>query len=335
MSKLIVDQIAKNGGVPLTVPAADGVANAAIKSDGAGVLGFTGFGLPSTAGTTGQALQRGAGTTSVWVTSGATVVADSINVIGSLSTTSARQNVYSTGEWSSSGPNSTYYHSWSNANSTMQGWNMFLGDGYPDGTSQPMYANDGESNSMQRRIEYANGDRIGRQQADHGYNENATGNYAGVTWRCMPIRNTTGASISRVLSVYLSSIDSNYGGAGIHYYTPDASTYAATTAGTWTSAWNGGNNTASKNRDGTIVIPANTTIMLFTNSTHHYATTKHFKDSNMPYNLDTFFSSDLVTDNRMLHTIAQGRMGNAAGVTNQANSPWTTYNLCATMYGDR
>ena len=59
MSKLIVDQIAKNGGVPLTVPAADGVANAVIKSDGAGVLGFTGFGLPATAGTTGDIIKKG------------------------------------------------------------------------------------------------------------------------------------------------------------------------------------------------------------------------------------------------------------------------------------
>jgi hypothetical protein len=335
MSKLIVDQIAKNGGVPLTVPAADGVANAVIKSDGAGVLGFTGFGLPTTAGTTGQFLKKGAGTASVWGGAPAPVVDDSINVLASLVTTSARQNVYSTGEWSSSGPNSTYYHSWSDANSTMQGWNMFLGDGYPDGTSQPMYANDGGSNSMQRRIEYANGDRIGRQQADMEYNENVTSNYAGVTWRCMPIRNTTAADVSRVLSVYLSSKDSNYGGAGIHYYTPDVATYAATASGTWTSAWQGGNDSASTNRSGTVVIPANTTVLVFTLSSHQYATTYRFKDSNMPYNLDAFFGAELVCDNRMLSTIAIGRMGNIDGVTNTQVYPWTTYNLCATMYGDR
>ena len=335
MSKLIVDQIAKNGGVPLTVPAADGVANAVIKSDGAGVLGFTGFGLPTTAGTTGQLLTKGAGTASTWASAGPAAVADTIDVIGSIVTTSARENVYSTGEWSSSGPWTTYYHNWQDANSITQGWNMFLGDGYPDGTSQHMYTNDGESNSMQRRIEYANGDRIGRNLADHYYYDNSTGNYAGCTWRCMPIRNTTNSDVSRSFTAYLSSKDGGYGGSAIMYYTPDVATYAATASGTWTSAWQGGNDSASTNRSGTVVIPANTTVLVFTLSSHQYATTYRFKDSNMPYNLDAFFGAELVCDNRMLSTIAIGRMGNIDGVTNTQVYPWTTYNLCATMYGDR
>ena len=102
-----------------------------------------------------------------------------------------------------------------------------------------------------------------------------------------------------------------------------------------TSAWHGGSDNPSANRTGTVVIPANTTVMVFTLSTHCYQTTYRFKDSNMPYNLDTFFGSDLVTDNRMLQTIALGRMGNIDGVTETNVYPWTTYNLCATMYGDR
>ncbi len=335
MSKLIVDQIAKNGGVPLTIPAADGVANAVIKSDGAGALGFTGFGLPSTAGTVGQLVTKGAGTTSTWATPGPAAPTDSIDIIGSLVTTSARQNVYSTGEWSSSGAWTTYYHSWQDANSIIQGWNMFLGDGYPNGTSQHMYSNDGESNSFQRKFEYANGDRIGRNNADMFYYDNVTSNYAGVTWRCMPIRNTSAGEVSRTFETYLSSKDSNYGGAGIWYYTPDAATYAATTAGTWTSAWNGGSDTPSQNRTGTVVIPAKTTVLVFILSTHCYQTTYRFKDSNMPYNLDTFFGTELVTDNRMLHCLAQARVGNKEGTTNTQVYPWHTYNLCATMYGDR
>ena len=335
MSKLIVDQIAKNGGVPLTVPAADGVANAVIKSDGAGVLGFTGFGLPATAGTTGDIIKKGTGTSTVWATSGPAALVDTIDVIGSVVTTSGRENIYSTGEWSSSGAWTTYYQSWQDANSKTQGWNMFLGDGYPDGTSQPMYANDGETNSMMRRIEYANGDRIGRNNADFRYEDNHTGNYGGVTWRCMPIRNTTSADVSRTFKAYLSSKNSEYGGAGIWYYTPDVATYAATASGTWTSAWHGGSDNPSANRTGTVVIPANTTVMVFTLSSHVYQTTYRFKDSNMPYDLDTFFSTDLVCDNRMLNTIAMGRMGNTTGVTHTQVYPWTTYNLCAQMYGDR
>ena len=335
MSKLIVDQIAKNGGVPLTVPAADGVANAVIKSDGAGVLGFTGFGLPTTSGNSGQMLTKGSGTTSSWQTPVPVQLTDTIDVIGSVVTTSARSNVYSTGEWSSSGPWTTYYHSWQDAGSITQGWNMFLGDGFPNGTSQPMWSNDGESNAMQRRIEYANGDRIGRNNADHRYEDNVTNQYAGVTWRCMPIRNTTAVDVSRNFQVYLSAYNSAYGGSGIWYYTPNAATYAGTTAGTWTSAWHGGSNNPSNSQNGTVVIPAYTTVMVFTLSTHCYQTTYRFKDSNMPYNLDTFFGSDLVTDNRMLQTIALGRMGNIDGVTETNVYPWTTYNLCATMYGDR
>ena len=335
MSKLIVDQIAKNGGVPLTIPAADGVANAAIKSDGAGALGFTGFGLPSTAGTEGQMLKKGAGTTSIWGAAGAAAPTDTIDIIGSLVTTSARQNVYSTGEWSSSGAWTTYYHSWQDANSKTQGWNMFLGDGYPNGTSQHMYANDGESNSMQRRLEYANGDRIGRNFADMRYEDNSTGNYGGVTWRCMPIRNTTASDVSRTFQTYLSTKDNEYGGGGIHYYTPNATTYSSTSGGAWTSAWNGGSDTPSQNRTGSVVIPAKTTVLVFILSTHCYQTTYRFKDSNMPYNLDTFFGTELVTDNRMLHCLAQARIGNKDGVTNTQVYPWHTYNLCATMYGDR
>jgi hypothetical protein len=40
---------------------------------------------------------------------------DSENIIGSVVTNSARQQVYSTGEWSGNGAWTTYYHSWQDA----------------------------------------------------------------------------------------------------------------------------------------------------------------------------------------------------------------------------
>jgi hypothetical protein len=313
MSKIIVDSIQKNGGVPLTVPAADGTAGQVIKTDGSGQLGFVD--LPPTPINT-------------------TIPDDSEFIIGSVISNSARNNVYSTGEWSSSGPWTTYYHSWQDANSITQGWNMFMGDGVPNGTSQPMFVNDGE-NAMTRVKEYANGDRLGNQQKDYFYYDNITSNYAGVTWRCTPIRNTTSAAVTRTLSVYLSSYDTSYGGACIFTYTPDATTYAGTTGGTWQSNWNGGTNTASTNRTGSITIPANTTVLVFTLSTHQYATTYRFKDSNMLSGLATFFGTELVCDLRMLETLATARVGHYDGVTNTVTHPWYIYPLTATMYGDR
>jgi len=51
MSKIIVDQIAKNGGATLTIPAADGSANQPVVTDGAGNLSFAPNKMPTADGT--------------------------------------------------------------------------------------------------------------------------------------------------------------------------------------------------------------------------------------------------------------------------------------------
>ena len=257
---------------------------------------------------------------------------DSSNIIGSVVTNSARNNVYSTGEWSSSGPWTTYYHSWQDANSKTQGFNMFMGDGYPNGTSHALFANDG-ANAMTRVKEYAHGNRIGNQFKDYYYIDNITTNYAGVTWRCIPVRNTTSDAITRTFYAYLSSKDGTYGGSSIVTYTPDTSTYSTTASGTWQQVWVGGGNSASTPRSGVVVIPANTTILIFTNSCHQYATTGKFKDTNMPYSFDTFFGTGLICDLRMLETLATARIGDIS--TNTTAHPWKLWPAAATLYGDR
>ena len=306
MSKLVVDAIQKSGGAVLNIPTADGTAGQFISSDGAGTLSFT---------TPPNQLAP----------------AESDTLIGSIVSNSSRDNVYSTGEWSSSGPWTTYYHSWQDANSIVQGWNMFMGDGYANGTSQPMYVNDGE-NAMTRAREFAWNNRLGNHRKDYLHYDNVTNQYGGVTWRCIPVRNTTDTPITRTFNAYLSSYDTAYGGCSIFYYTPDTSVYSTTTSGTWTQVFSGGSNTPSTTRGGSVTIPANTTILLFTNSVHKYETTYRFKDSNMPYGLDTFFGTGIQCDMRMLEAIATVRDTSAAQTDGQ---PWRVYPLCAANYGDR
>jgi hypothetical protein len=257
---------------------------------------------------------------------------DSINTIGSVISNSARQNVYTSGEWTSSGPWTNYFHSWQDANSITQGFNMFMGDGYPEGTSQPMYVNDGPSNAMSRVKEFAHGDRLGNMQKSYYYYDNATGNYAGVVWRCTPVRNTTNKAITRSLYAFLSEYDGTYGGSSIAVYTPNASTYAATTDGSWSTPWSGGSTNPASNRVGSIVIPANTTVLVFTNSCIRYATSYRYKDSNMLYNLGVFFDGDLLCDLRMLETLATARLTNTARTT---ALPHKLYTACAAQQGDR
>jgi hypothetical protein len=262
----------------------------------------------------------------------ATIPEDSINTIGSVVSNSARANVFSTGAWSAAGPQTNYMHSWaSDTNDIKQGFNMFMGDGYPNGTSQNMYTNDSESNAMTRVREYAHGNRLGNFQKGYFQESNST-NYCGLTWRCIPVRNTTDSAITKTLSTYLSSRDTNWNGRSIVYYTPNSSTYAGTTGGTWTRAFSGGSANPAAATNGSITIPANTTILLFVNSSHHPASTDRFKDTNMLYNLHTFFDGDFLCDLRMLETIATARID---GAIYSSMSPQKLYTICAVQRGDR
>jgi len=306
MGKLIVDQIQKPGGSTFTLPTT--AAAGSLISDASGNLS---------------------------VQTGSLMVApDSWRIVGSLTSQSARGNVYSTGEWTSSGPNSTYQNATAagtNAAYTHQSWNMALGDGYPNGTSDYTYQADYQGH-YPRRIEYAHQNRTGWNYRTNFYYDNNT-SYGGVTWRLMPVRNTTSASITRTLNFMYSSYDT-YNGAACGYYTPNTSVYSTTSGGTWTQSFTSTSNTQTTSSI-SVTIPANTTIIVMLVTSHNYQTTYYFSDTSMFYNLNTFFptSGDLVCDNRMLQTLAIYRDNTSSSYTTSA--PDQAYTNCAILFGDR
>ena len=259
---------------------------------------------------------------------------DAHNLVGSVVTSSSRQNVYSSGEWADQGPWTTYYNNWQNEQSRTQGWNMFMGDGYPNGTNHYKWSNDSASNEH-RIIEWGQEKRMGFFYRDRFEYDNATGQYSGCTWRCMPVRNTTSASITRSFSTSRSGSGGNYGGHATAMYTPGAGKYSEVASGTWTLV-NTDNHTSESHYSQAIsvTIPANTTVLLMNTSGWCYHTTYKFKDSNMFYNLNDFLPADksLVCDLRMLDTLATIRI---VGETNDASNPWKVYPQCALKHGDR
>lgn len=308
MSKIVVDQIQKSGGVAFSLPTTDGAAGQLMKTDGAGNLSFV---APPT---------------------DTIIPADNALTYASVMTASARGNIYSSGEWTSSGPNSTYQNATaagSNMTYTHQSVNMFLGDGYPNGTgAQYKYAADfrGLEN---RTMLYSNGDRLGHSYRELFYYQNDT-SYMGVSWHVMAVRNTTGSSITRTLNFQYSAYDT-YNGAALGIFTPNAATYAATTSGTWTQPFSATSNTIA-NSSASITIPANTTVLVMLVTSHNYQTTYYFKESTMFYGLSSFFGTGLVCDLRMTHALATLRTPSA---TNTTSNPEQIYTGCAAVYGDR
>jgi hypothetical protein len=307
MSKIVVDQVQKSGGPALTLPLADGTAGQFMATNGSGQLSFATPTAPPP------------------------VPADSALIYGSVLSASARGNIYSTGEWSSSGPNGTYQNATAagtNATYTHMSFNMFLGDGVPTGTTEIMYVGDFRG-LEDRTILYSNGSRLGHNQRELFYYENNT-SWGGVSWHVMPVRNTTGSSITRSLSFMYSSYDTA-NGAALGYYTPNAATYAATTGGTWTQPFTQTSNTIT-NTTASIVIPANTTVLVMLVTSHNYQTTYYFKESTMFFGLSTFFGSGLVCDLRMLNALALLRTPSATSTT---SAPQEIYTGCAAVYGNR
>lgn len=307
MSKIVVDQIQKSGGAAFSLPTTDGTAGQLMRTDGAGNLSF----VPALVDNI--------------------VPADSNLIYGSVMTASARQNVYSTGEWTTSGPNGSYFSengAGGNADYTHQSFNMFLGDGYPNGTSQIMYAADFRG-LEDRTVLYSNGNRLGHNYRELFYYENST-SYGGTSWHVMPIRNTTNASITRTLSFMYSSYGS-YVGAALGTYTPNAATYADTSGGTWLQQFTNTSNTITSSSS-SITIPANRTVLVMLITSHNYQTTYYFKESSMFFGLNTFFGTGLVCDLRMLHALATLRTPSA---TNTTSAPHEIYTGCAAVYGNR
>ena len=317
MSKIIVDEIQKNGGVPLTIPYTDGTAGQVIKTDGSGQLGFVD--LPV-------------------IPADNIVPPDSDNSIGFLYSSSARQNVYSTGNWSSSGPNSTYYNNLQDASARLQAVNMALGDGRPaeTGASQQFYVGD-DGEQKHREIMFAPNKRLGHKDSSrYYYNNSSTGNdYAGITVSLMPIRNSSSTAVNVTMDTNVSCGNNNYGGCGMAVYTPAPGVYslAGAAAGAWTSLWTYVTQTDNYTKTQAVTVPANSTVIVMLTSAHRYRTTYRYFDTHYYRNLDTTFSDAAIQcDLRMLYTLQMGRRPSATYNTDTTQELWTS---CADLFGDR
>ena len=314
MGKLVVDQIQKPGGSTFTLPstAAQGV----LQSDSSGNLTITNSKL--------------------------LLVPEASSVVGMIVSVSAQSNSYSTGSWSSTGPGSQLIQNSKLGSvtdsyaSTYGGWNMLMGDGSPAATDTSIAYVSNMHGQALRQAYYANNKRIGHY-THRFYTQNITGDYSGLTYSALPVRNTTSSSITRTFYVMHSSSYSSYGGASVAVYTPTYSSgtnYANVTGGAWTNVYAYTTNINAVVGNFSVTIPANTTVILFFGSSHYYMTTSEFNDIHMYYNLDTAIDgTSLISDIRMLETLRTNRnSGNTAG--NTINMP-NYYTNCAALYGDR
>lgn len=319
MSRIFADQIQKPSGTAFSLPVGNGANNQFIQTDGQGNLSFE----------NPVVYQPG---------ESYLVAPESAYNIGTVSTHTDRQQIYSTGEWTSSSSWTTYSNYQIHTdNSAIQFWNMLLGDGYSNAsaTTERMQGGDSE-HEMSRRLQFASGNRVGYRRDVFHYDN--TQDYAGHTFRVLPIRNTNSGSVS----VSVTGIVSNYWSSGnegcvLASFVPNAGKYSAVTSVVGTSMANiTSNNTRAKDLTGSVTIPGGTTALIALTSTDWYETTYRFKDCNMFTKLNETFTgtSGVICDMRMLSHLARGRpfLPYTGGFANQLAQLWTT---CATQYGDR
>jgi hypothetical protein len=309
MGKLIVDQIQKPGGSIFTLPTTASAGG--LISDASGNLSIGNFRPIPIEG----------------------------NTIGMIVTSSAQANVYgSTGQWTSDGPGGQTYqaryvgNTITDTSSTPMAFNMLMGDGMPTGGSDRMFAYN-RNGDIYRQCYYANNKRLGHMRQMQYYSDNTTDDYTGITMSVLPLRNTTGSTVTRTLPFYHSSDYSSYGGAAIGLYTPTNSVvYSAVQGGTWTQPYTYTSSTNNIAGTASISIPANTTVLVLFATSHNYQTTYRFMDTHFYYNLDTVIDGNVICDLRMLETLRTNR--NTGNATNSVNIP-AYYTQCATQYGDR
>ena len=319
MSRIFADQIQKPSGTAFSLPVGNGANNQFIQTDGQGNLSFE------------NPVIYQPGETYL-------VAPETSYNIGTVSTHTDRQQIYSTGEWTSSSSWTTYSNYQIHLdNSAIQFWNMLLGDGYSNAsaTSEYMQGADTE-NELPRRVQFANGNRVGYRRDIFHY-DNSTSN-AGHTFRCLPIRNTNAGSVS----VSITGLVSNYWGSGnegaqIAYFTPNTSKYSTVTSVAGTSVANiTSSNTRAASLTGSVTIPGGTTVLVVLTSTDWYETTYRFKDCNLFYKLHETFTgtNGVICDMRMLSHLVRGRvyLSYTGALATGLPQIWTT---CATQYGDR
>jgi len=302
------------------------------------------FNIPATDGTTGQYMKtdgsRNLGWASMTYTGPqiltAIPVPEGKGIIGSVTTHSDRQNTYSSEEWTSSGPWTTFYNYAIHAdNHAIQFWNMFLGDGQAnrtDASTEYMQGGDSE-HQFARTIQFASGKRLGYAR-DFLHWDNAT-SYAGHSWRVIPVRNTTGSPITVTISARASDNGGSYEGACLAVFEPNTTTYSTVTSVTGTSVATFQSQVQNQNLTGTYTIPAGKTVLVCLTSTDCYMTTYRFRDTNFFYNLDTLFPTGVICDMRMLYNLHSSRFTDIAytgSFTPQISAIWKQ---CAVNYGDR
>jgi hypothetical protein len=320
MSKVIVDQIQKltGGTTAFNIPSTDGTAGQYMKTDGSANLGWASMTNPNPALINALPVQESKG------------------LIGSIVTHTDRSNIYSTGEWTSGGPWTTFTNqSIHQDNSAIQFFNMVFGDGFMNfGTTETLMGSDSE-HQFARTLQFSNGSRLGYAR-DFFHYDNATSD-CGHSWRIMPVRNTTNAAITISLFGYVSTnFSSGYDGGCLAVFTPNTSTYSTVTSVTGTLVAQTVTTAQYINLTGSVSVPANTTILVCLASTDQYQTTYRFKDTNYFYNLNTTFTnSGIICDMRMLHSLHTSRftgMTYTGSFSTQASTIWTK---TATAYGDR
>jgi hypothetical protein len=310
----VIDAVA----AAFTLPATDGTAGQYMKTDGSANLGWSSMTNPNP------------------VTITALPVPENLGMIGSIVTHTDRANTYSTGEWTSGGPWTTFTNnSIHSDNSAIQFMNMALGDGMAmSGTSQSMQGGDSE-HQFARTLQFSNGSRLGYSR-DFMHWDNETSD-TGHSWRIMPIRNTTGSAITVSLAAYVSNYySSGNDGAQLAVFAPNTSVYSTVTSVTGTSIATTTSNAQFVNLTGTYSVPANTTVLVCLTSTDWYTTTYRFKDTNYFYNLGTTFTNPgIICDMRMLYSLHNSRfpgLGYTGSFSSQFATIWTK---TATAYGDR
>lgn len=286
--------------------------------------------LPAQAGHSGKVLTTN-GSAASWEASNS-IPADHTQVIGALrSMTSRGNNAYG---WSSSGPWTSFYAYFNSNNDRVQAFNMLLGDGVPDGTSQQFYVGE-DVNAHQRQLIFAHRERVGHaNQHRSTYPRNET-SYTPLSFLCLPVRNITAGPVTRTASWgYSSYWSSGMDGSAWSLWTPNASTYSATSGGTWTALGSfQGNSTNLTTTTASVTIPAQTTCLILTCTSAIYNTSYSFYDTNFFYNLSNFINgTQLVCDLRILHAL---HMARASAAASSSARPDQIYNMAATLFGDR
>jgi hypothetical protein len=321
MSKLVVDTIQRPGGATLSFPVTDGTAGQFLKSDASGNLTFSDtYVFPSP--TLPILAQEGKG------------------IVGCVSSFTDRNNTYSSPQWSSSGPWTTYTnYNAHDDNNLIQFINMALGDGLPQGTSE-WFIGDDDRGSGPRAVQFATGDRLGYKR-DRLQWSNSTSN-GGHTFRIMPIRNTSAAAISVPFYARCSDYySSGYEGTCMFVLTPNTSTYSTVTTVSSTRLSYGQTSTdqSGTNLTGSISIPANTTVLVCLANTNSYQTTYRFKDTSHWYYLNssyTFSNTNIVCDMRMLSSLYTSNFNLPnTGTCNGTGILAPLWTKTATNFGDR